>query len=403
MSQLESGEGPEGTDDHDDLTAVEDESSLIRRARDGDDDAYAELFARHHRAALNYARSIAGANEAEDLVAEAFAKLLSALRRDLGPATSFRPYLLTSIRRLWANTLRSRARYDIVEDIAGAADRLNSRTANDGDNWHEDAIAAAFRRLPERWREVLWLGNVDGYSQAEIARQLDIKPNAVSALSFRAREGLRREYLAQHLSAAKDPGCQDAIPLLPAYVRGTLDRRKIDRAASHLENCAGCSAAVSDLRAISDNLAVALPALAAGGWLIGEHVSAHTAVPPRDLGARGAAWSARRLMAGTTAAGVIAAVTVLVWPHSSRPAKTPIAAPHRTPTIQITDLGPAPRPRPPRRPLRTASPRPPTRAPAPRPTSPPPSVTVPPAGNQGTSVTGTADGPSPGPVHASVP
>ena len=94
--------------DQQDQPDVSDDSSLILRAREGDRDAYAELFERHHRAALNYARSIAGPSDADDLVAEAFTKLLAALGRDIGPVTSFRPYLLTTIRRLWANTLRSR-------------------------------------------------------------------------------------------------------------------------------------------------------------------------------------------------------------------------------------------------------------------------------------------------------
>lgn len=392
--------------DRDGVNQVEDESSLIQRARDGDEDAYSELFSRHHRAALNYARAIAGANEADDLVAEAFAKLLSALQRDLGPATAFRPYLLTSIRRLWANTLRSRARYDVVEDIAGAADRVHARTAPaEEDSLQEEAIAAAFRQLPERWREVLWLGNVDGYSQAEIARQLDISPNAVAALSFRAREGLRREYLAQHLAATSDPVCQAALPLLPAYVRGTLDRKKVDRAGRHLETCASCTAAVSNLRTISDNLAVALPAVAAGGWLFGEHVAGQTTVPPRpDVGGGGTFWAARRVTAGVTAAGVATIVTVVVWPSGVGPTKVP-ATPRRTPIVQITDLGLAlpPRRRPPPVPAASAPPRLPQAPATISPGTPAPAEPVPPVGVQGTTVTGTADGRSPAPVRASVP
>lgn len=388
-------------EEHEDDAALDDESVLIQRARDGDETAYAELFERHHRAALNYARAIAGANEAEDLVSEAFAKLLSALQRDLGPATSFRPYLLTSIRRLWANTLRSRARYDVVDDIASTADSVHARgAAFEQDNWHEEAIAAAFRSLPERWREVLWLGNVDGYSQTEIAQQLNIKTNAVAALNFRAREGLRREYLAQHLSATSDPACQTALPLLPAYVRGTLDRKKLDHAATHLESCVSCTSAVRSLRTISDNLAVALPALAAAGWLSAEHVSVPSEVPPRaDVAAGAAGRVARRAAAGAAAASVAVIVAVMVWPGDAEPSKTPIPPPR--PSIQITDLGLAPRPRPTPRPTPTIRP-PAVRVSAvPQPVIPRPTGSVPAGGGQGTTVTGTTGGQSPGPIQAS--
>lgn len=388
--------------DADDLNDLEDDSSLIQRARAGDEGAYGELFARHHRAALNYARAIAGANEAEDLVAEAFAKLLSALRRDLGPETAFRPYLLTSIRRLWANTLRSRSRYDVVEDIAGAADRLHVRSAPiSGETWREEAIAEAFRQLPDRWREVLWLGNVDGYSQAEIARRLDIKPNAVAALSFRAREGLRREYLAQHLAATSDPACRAVVPLLPAYVRGTLDRKKLDRVKAHLETCANCTSAVSDLRIISDNLAVALPAALGASWIVGKHVATSAPVPSHPH-RQGMSKAFRPVSAAAMAAGAIAIAAAVAWPDAAGPRQMPVAPPP-SPTIHIIDLGLAPRPRPTPRPTPPRATRPLPSAPRTPLRTPPARAVIPPQSGQGTTVTGTSAGQSPGPVRATAP
>mgnify|MGYP003351145264 FL=1 len=67
---------------------------LLSRVRGGDIDAYGQLFERHRGAAVAFAGRLAGPRHADDLVAEAFAKVLDALQRDLGPTVSFRSYLL---------------------------------------------------------------------------------------------------------------------------------------------------------------------------------------------------------------------------------------------------------------------------------------------------------------------
>src|SRR4051794_41414520 len=82
-------ETPEGPSD----------AELIARVRNGDLEAYGELYARHHYAAERMARQLVPANDADDLASEAFAKVLDALRVGGGPDVSFRAYLLTAVRR----------------------------------------------------------------------------------------------------------------------------------------------------------------------------------------------------------------------------------------------------------------------------------------------------------------
>ena len=73
-----------------------DDATLIAAVRDGDTDAYGVLFERHVDAARRLARALAHDGDADDLVAEAFAKVLPVLVRGGGPEVAFRPYLLTS-------------------------------------------------------------------------------------------------------------------------------------------------------------------------------------------------------------------------------------------------------------------------------------------------------------------
>ena len=71
------------------------DAELISAVRGGDVDAYGTLFERHVEAARRLARQLVPAGDAEDLVSEAFVKVLGVLQRGGGPDVAFRAYLLT--------------------------------------------------------------------------------------------------------------------------------------------------------------------------------------------------------------------------------------------------------------------------------------------------------------------
>src|SRR5689334_21731591 len=81
------------------------DSELIARVRAGDAAAYEELFLRHRDVAIRYARRFADDQGAEDLCAEAFAKILDLLQHGKGPDVAFRAYLLTTVRTGHLNNL----------------------------------------------------------------------------------------------------------------------------------------------------------------------------------------------------------------------------------------------------------------------------------------------------------
>src|SRR5438105_3545719 len=84
------------------------DAELIAASRAADAAAYASLYERHVTAARNLARQLVhGRAEADDIVAEAFAKVLDQLRRGRGPDGAFRPYLLTTVRRAAIDRLRA--------------------------------------------------------------------------------------------------------------------------------------------------------------------------------------------------------------------------------------------------------------------------------------------------------
>ena len=85
-------------------TPAADETSdavLLLRTREGDSEAYGSLYLRHVAAARVLARQLArDPSEADELVAESFTRVLGVLQRGAGPEAAFRPYLLSTMRRL---------------------------------------------------------------------------------------------------------------------------------------------------------------------------------------------------------------------------------------------------------------------------------------------------------------
>jgi RNA polymerase sigma factor (sigma-70 family) len=240
---------------------------LISAARDGDDEAVAELYVRHHDAAARYARRLTDPTTAEDLVAEAFAKLLESIQRGGGPSEAFRPYLLRTVHNVYVNHVRRDSRHSWVQD----ADELDVPVSDSVDLRRESVVLAeAFASLPDRWQAVLWHTAVEGEDQETVGRRLGLKANAVAALAFRSRDGLRRAYLEAHLGAMRDEACRPYREQLATYARGRVHGRRRQRLEEHLTQCPDCTAGYLELSAIGSDLgAVLAPALlgvAAAGY-----------------------------------------------------------------------------------------------------------------------------------------
>ncbi|MFC4909651.1 RNA polymerase sigma factor [Actinomadura gamaensis] len=174
------------------------DADLVAAVRAGDVDASGELFARHHRSVLAYARGLAhDEHTAQDLTSEAFTRTLAALRSGGGPVAGPRPYLYAVVRNAAVDWARKARRTVVTDELAAWAERSGDAAGTDalGDPAENAAVARAFRSLPRRWQVVLWHTVVEDEAVREVAGALGLKPGAVTQLSFRAREGLRRAYL----------------------------------------------------------------------------------------------------------------------------------------------------------------------------------------------------------------
>ena len=240
------------------------DAELIAAVRGGDADAYGELFSRHVEAARRLGRQLVSGPDVDDLVAEAFAKVFVVLRRGGGPDLAFRAYLLTAVRRLHVDRIRAASRLHTTDDLSPFDAGVPFRdTAVEG---FENATAArAFASLPERWQLVLWHTEVEGQKPADVGLLLGMSANSVSALAYRAREGLRQAFLSMHVRETEGHACTLTRERLGPYLRDGVSRRDRSRIEAHLQECRRCAAVYLELGEVNANLSGLLAPVLLGG------------------------------------------------------------------------------------------------------------------------------------------
>ena len=168
------------------------DASLVAAVLGGDPAAYGHLVRRHAPMAKRMAVIWGAADEADDVVQDAFVQAYAALPRFRAGA-EFRPWLLAIVRNLTRNTLRARGRRAareafvaaewVVADVADAALGAVRR----------DRLLAGVRRLPHDLREVVACRYLLELSEAETAGTLGIAAGTVKSRLHRALVRLREE------------------------------------------------------------------------------------------------------------------------------------------------------------------------------------------------------------------
>jgi RNA polymerase sigma-70 factor (ECF subfamily) len=172
--------------------------TLVRRLRDGDEDAFRDLFARHAPAAKALAlRVVRQANLAEEIVQEAF---LSVWRNPAGydeQRGSVRSWLMGTVHHRAVDLVRREEAYrrraedsiaEAVEDQGDHADEVAVMVDRPGER---RAILDALANLPAPQREVLEMMYFDGLSQSRIAERTGLPLGTVKSRTLLAMRRLR--------------------------------------------------------------------------------------------------------------------------------------------------------------------------------------------------------------------
>ncbi|WP_329385055.1 RNA polymerase sigma factor [Streptomyces sp. NBC_01716] len=177
-------------------------TELRTRIRDGDPDAFAELFDAYARAVYNHAfRLTADWSVAEDVMAEAFMAAWRMREKLDADGGSLRPWLLGVATNVARNHLRSNRRYraaaaaSVTDARRGALeipDHAGEIAGRVDDRRRLAATLRALASLKRREREVLVLCLWEGMPYAEAATVLGIPVGTVRSRLSRARKKLSK-------------------------------------------------------------------------------------------------------------------------------------------------------------------------------------------------------------------
>src|SRR5882757_972855 len=364
-------------------TSEPSDAELITAVRAGDRDAYGVLWGRHETAARNLARQIAKSSDVDELVSESFYRVLRALDGGGGPDGAFRPYLLSTLRRVNIDTGRGYyQRVSLTDDDTELEGTPGDSAADIAIEQGEQTAAwKAWASLPDSSRTLLWHLLVEEETPAAIAPLMGTTPNGVSSRAVRAKERLRQAFLQQHVRLADAEQCEWTRLRVGEYVRSALSNREHGAVEAHLKDCKRCNAVVAEIADVNQTLKVFIAPVILGGAAVGYLHAAGAASGMHFAGLT----QLRRLIRPSVAAGAAGVVAVagiaagLVAANQGHPkAKAVVPPPPASSVVRVVPPPPpppppAPKPKPPKpQPPVVPPPAPPTPTPTPTPPTPTP-------------------------------
>jgi RNA polymerase sigma-70 factor, ECF subfamily len=172
--------------------------ALVRRAREGDFDAFELLFERYRTLVFRFAyQMVPRRDDAEDIVQEAFVRAYQNLHKYRDEA-KFTTWLLRIVTNLCTDQARMSQRRQALEqqEAAGALTWMTSGEIEDPvNNLEEDRRKHALRRalaaLPAHHRSVIVLRDLEERDYNDIAEILGCTVGGAKLRVLRARRALR--------------------------------------------------------------------------------------------------------------------------------------------------------------------------------------------------------------------
>jgi RNA polymerase sigma-70 factor (ECF subfamily) len=172
----------------------ESDADLVARVQRGDSNAFDRLARRYAKRAFAVAnRMLQNSADAEDVVQDSFIATVNAID-SFEPGRPFGPWFIRIVVNKSLTAIRSRAAES--KHLRGSELAENDAVVASSEVLREraeirDRFRAALVLLPQRQQLIVQLADVEGFTSAEIATQLEIPSGTVRWLLHRARETLR--------------------------------------------------------------------------------------------------------------------------------------------------------------------------------------------------------------------
>ena|SRR5690606_11443119 len=177
------------------LKRLED-TDLVDMAKEGDKDAFGELYERYIEKIYNYIYYRTGNHhDAEDITARVFFRAMAHIETYTERGVPFQAWLYRIAHNLVANWHRDRGRRKVIplDEFIATSLKSESPDRQAEDNEEREALLAAIRRLPEERQQLLILKFVDHLSNAEIGDIMNRTEGAIKSLYHRTLIALRDE------------------------------------------------------------------------------------------------------------------------------------------------------------------------------------------------------------------
>jgi RNA polymerase sigma-70 factor (ECF subfamily) len=181
---------------------LNDEKKWLLSSREGDKEAFSFLVKRHEAKVFKLAFSVTRDREAaDDLAQEAFIKAYFGLTRFKGNS-AFETWLyriaLNQIRDYWRKKakLKEIPLDSVSQKLFAQEEDVNEDKPDKGEEKKYQLVLRSVRTLPEKYRVILVLKDIQGFSYEEIARILKISQGTVNSRLHRARRMLHRRWAA---------------------------------------------------------------------------------------------------------------------------------------------------------------------------------------------------------------
>ncbi len=204
---LESEDSPEGSE-----IPSESEVRLVHAARNGDNDAFGELVQRYERRVLKVIRRfIPDLEMATDLVQESFLRAFERMDQ-FDPSRRFGPWLFRLAVNLTYDHLRKvrrRGRWNLFTDAGEdrAPDPSIPDPRRDLDLTQE--VQAVLTEIPEAYRTVLILRDLEGFCTSDVAAVTDRSEATIRWRLAEARKMFREAWERRERRADKERLAQD--------------------------------------------------------------------------------------------------------------------------------------------------------------------------------------------------
>ena len=173
---------------------------LVQRAREGDSDAFEEIFRVYHARIYNYVyRLVGNADDAQDLTQDSFLKAYRALQRGTRPEKlSAWLYRIASNTCMDALRRRRLIHWQPLDDLLAVLKASGSHSPeeqvvqDERQSEQQRQVEHVLAQLPPRYRMYLVLREGEGFSYQEIAAATGDSLETVKVTLYRARERARQ-------------------------------------------------------------------------------------------------------------------------------------------------------------------------------------------------------------------